>query len=142
MRPIELARVGFGVPNEVSQRCPRRGLVHGDDLEPLGDPRNGCKILDWIVAGCRRYRRDNGQRAGISQQQRIAVRKGFCDFPRADCAGGARAMLNDDRLTEFRVENLRGKTGGKIRRPARRSGHDNLDRPLRIGLSVGRRSKG
>ena len=86
MRPVELARVGFGVLDELRQRCPRRGAVNGDDLESFGDPSNRCKILDRIVARRGRYRRDDGQRAGISQEQRIAVRGRFRDFARADCA--------------------------------------------------------
>ena len=68
---------------------------------PSAIRRNRCKILDRIVARRGRYRRDDGQRAGISQEQRIAVRGRFRDFARADCAAGARAVLDDDRLAEF-----------------------------------------
>ena len=102
--------------------------MHGDDLEARGDPRDGSEILDWIVARPGRYRGDHCQSAGIAQQQGIAVLRSFRDFPCADRTASTRAMLENDRLPEFRIEDLRGQTSGKIRRTSGRCSHDDLDR--------------
>src|SRR5215510_15041198 len=69
---VELTRIGFAVVNQLLDRFPWRGWMHHHDLEALGDLSDRCKVLDRVITGVCRYRRDHGERARVADHQRIA----------------------------------------------------------------------
>ena len=67
-------------------------------------------------------------RVGRHPDQRVAIRGGASDDVTADCAVGARPILDDDRLLELLAQRLRDLTSNHVAATTGRPGHDHLDR--------------
>ncbi len=67
------------------------------------------------------------ERAG-GAEQRVAVGRRSCDRHRADVAAGARAVLDDDRLSQRLLQPRLKQARHDVDRPARSEGHDDADR--------------
>ncbi len=77
------------------------------------------------------------ERAGIAEQQRVAVGLGGRRRLAAERAAGAAAVLDDHGLAEDRPEPLRHQPRGEVDRPAGRVRHHHLDQPVGIALGAG-----
>ena len=73
-------------------------------------------------------------RAGRTERQGEAVRHRLGHRVDADRAAGPRAVLHHDLLAEQRRQRLRHDPRRGIDRPARREGHDQLERPVRKAI--------
>src|SRR5262245_20764489 len=131
---VELTRIGFAVVNQLLDRFPWRGWMHHHDLEALGDLSDRCKVLDRVITGVCRYRRNHGERARVADYQRIAVPRRTRDRPRPNSPTCATAIFNDHRLYQPGRKNLRREPGRKIAWSSRRRRHDDLDGPGGIVL--------
>src|SRR4029453_9307824 len=89
---VELIRIGFAVVDQLLDRFPWRGWMHHHDLEALGDLSDRCKVLDRVITGVCRYRRDHGERARVADHQPIADRGGTRDRPRPNSPTRAAAI--------------------------------------------------
>ncbi len=139
-RRIDLAGIGLGVGDRLRHGLGRKlgcdhqrvrnARQHRDLLELSGieiEPR-----IEVLVDDQRRRRR---------RQERIAVRLRLVDELGADIAGGARAVLDDDRVPPLAREPLGHDAWHDVGRAAGRERHDDLDRARRIILRAGRRRR-
>ena len=76
------------------------------------------------------------QRRRRRGQQRVAVGRCLVDDLRADIAGRARVVLDDDRLAPFAREPIRHDARHGIGGPAGRERHDDLHGVIGIGLRL------
>ncbi len=82
-----------------------------------------------------------GDDAGPADQERVTIGRSLCDRRRADHRAGARAVLNDDRLTEVLARRLGRDACDQIVGATRTERHDPADRPIRP-LRACRRHRG
>jgi hypothetical protein len=68
------------------------------------------------------------------EQNVVAVRGRLCRNVGANVAGGATAIVNDDRLTQFRSQRFVHDAGDHVGAPTRRVGHDEANGLVRIVL--------
>ena len=80
-----------------------------------------------------------GEEGGVHHADGVAVGRGLGDRAGADDAGAAGAVVDHERLAELALDLLRHQPREHVGAAARRIGHDQLDRPLRIALREGRR---
>jgi hypothetical protein len=82
------------------------------------------EILQHVVVGLGRHRGIERLRRGGAEDQRVAVRFGARDAQGADHAGGARLVVDHDRLPQCPAEALAEQAAIDVGRPAGREGHD------------------
>jgi hypothetical protein len=74
------------------------------------------------------------ERAGVTHEQRVAVRPSLCDFSRCDRAACARTVFDNHGPAELRRQDLRGQTGRTNARPsAPQVRPNNQERPGGVG---------
>ncbi len=96
------------------------------------------KVLDRVVA--RLLQQEHVVAVGlvVAEDDRVAVRLGASDAPRADCARGAGHILDDHVLPEGLADLLADDAGNRVGRSAGRVGDDELDHAARKRLCPGR----
>jgi hypothetical protein len=129
---IELAGIGLGIGNQLLHGLRREIRRHHQHLVAFGDLGDRREMLGGVVVAEPVDRRPDHQRAGIAEQERIAVGLGASDRLAAERAAGAAAVLDDHGLAENRSEPLRHQPRGGVDRPARRIRHHQLDQPVGI----------
>ncbi len=80
--------------------------MHDEDLETFVDTDDRREVLDRIVTGALRHRRNGGERTGVAGEQRVTVGRRGRDHARAKRATRTRPVFDHHRLTEFRGQNL------------------------------------
>jgi hypothetical protein len=92
--------MGLGIRDQLGNRLDRQLGVDGQDQRrPVDDPADHREVIhrmvgQWHVVDILRI----AERIGM---QRVAVRRGARDIGRADCAGTAGAVFDDNRLTDL-----------------------------------------
>jgi hypothetical protein len=97
----QLARARFRIVDKLLQRLDRHVAFHAQDLGPGSELGDRNQIFVRVVADFLQQRCKHQLRTG-SEQERVAVR---CRARHLRCAGhtaGAAAVLDHERLTEFR----------------------------------------
>ena len=130
---LEFAGLGLGALNDLGQSRRAKLLAGAKRIDAVAGLADRNEVAQEIDVALRLHRGVGGVRAR-SLQQRIAVRLGLPDALRAETAGRARHVLDDDGLAErFFHPALRDPHRG-IGRPARRERYDDLDRLAGEGL--------
>jgi len=138
---VDLAWIALGIGDEFRHRLHWQLRVDHQHDGTAGDHRHRGKALDRVVVEIFVDRGPDGERPWCGEEQRVAVGLRACGRLGADrSASPARPILDHDRLPERRSNAVRDQPGRDID-PARRERHDDLDRPVRIGLG-GRRTGG
>ncbi len=109
--------------------------MHHQDLIALGEFGDGGKLPVGVVARARRHRGYHCQYAGITDQERVAVRRRRSNEARPDRAAGAGPVLDHDGLAEL-GQDLRQQPRRNIGRSACSGWYDKPDRPVRISLGA------
>ncbi len=104
----------------------------------VGDHADRFEILFRIEAGLRIERRIDRDRAGVPEQQRVAVRRRGLDRAGAERAAGAAAIVDHELLLERRAELVGDDTRHRIDAAAGREWHDDGNGPGRIIRRNGR----
>ena len=95
------------------------------------------EVLARIEAGIGIEARIDGDRAGMAEEQGVAVRRALDEGPGADQAGAAGAVVHHDLLTQRDRKLFRHDAGHGVDAAARRIGHDQRDGPGGIVLGEG-----
>ena len=124
-----------------------RQRVGGERLAPDQHQRVGVDHGDRheVLLGVERQRlveRHVGRDLQIVDEQRVAVGRRARDARAGDVGAAAADVLDDEILPELGRELRRDLARDLVGRPAGRVGHDDGDRPRRIGLRVGHASRG
>src|SRR5215472_7240492 len=96
---VDLARVGFGVANELWNTFCRKQWIDGHDKRDIANACDGRDVADEIEfeilveRGVYRVRRSG-------TEERVAIRGRVHERLGRDSAGGVRPVLDDDLLTE------------------------------------------
>jgi hypothetical protein len=110
----------------------RHGSNQADGREILARVVTGVGIETWI----------DRHRAGVTEQERVAVGLGLGDRPGAERAAGAAAVVDHDVLLERDRKLFRNDASDRIDAAARRERHDKRDGPRRPALRrCGRRQR-
>ncbi len=129
----ELPGPGPRQRDQLPHRIRGQRRMQDDRAGERGDFRDGREIPGEVVPQLRIKAR--GDRVGnASQQQRVAVRRGFRDLLRADVAARAGAILDDHRLARPLAELLPDEARQHVGRPAGSERHHDPDRPARVIL--------
>ena len=130
-RPIDLARIGLGIGDELGHRFGRHRRIDFHHVRHPHDAGNRRGIADEIEGqlgikrGVDRIRR-------IDQQQRVTVRRRMnCRFG-ADIVARARLILDEDLLAQTFRQPLRHDARRDVRAPAGGVGDDPTHRPGRV----------
>src|SRR5215831_4817003 len=95
----ELARIGFGVRDELRNRLGRNGWVHQHDVGVDNNAGDRSDIANEIEIELVVQRRVN-RVVAPGYEQRIAVRRCAHDRLRADIGAATRSVLDDEWLAE------------------------------------------
>ena len=131
---IELAGVRPGVGDKLRNRFRRKCGMNDEHLIILRDLGDRSEDLCRVVIAIVGYRRQHDERADVSAQQAVTIGIGARDRFSSQAAGGARAVLDHDGLSERTRQVLTENPGADIDRTARRERHDHLDRARGIDL--------
>src|SRR5216683_8154285 len=96
---VDLARVRFGVTDELWDRLGWNGWIDHHDIWGAANARDRRNVADEIEIELLVERRVHRVRQS-DKQERIAVRRCPHDAFGADIAAGARSVLNDELLPE------------------------------------------
>ena len=93
---VKLARLRFRERDQFLHIVRRHRLVHQDNERAGGNQADWCKILARVVADIRIECRIDGERAGATKSERIAVGRRLGDLAGADAfpIGSATARAN------------------------------------------------
>ena len=134
---IDLAGIGLGVGDQLGHGLGRERGIHHQRIRRIADHADRRKILARIVADILVERRSDRQRAGIAEQQRVAVGIALRHRLGADGAAGAGAVVDHDFFAE-QFAHLVGNAAADDRgRAARRERDHQRDGAVRKGLRVG-----
>ncbi len=136
-RVVELARVRLGVRDQLLDAGDGNRRVDDEDLRNhRGEAHRHEIALDVERQLLVELRVDRVRRQ--REQDRVAVGRRFRDDVGAEIAGGAAAVVDDDRLAELRRQRLDDDARNDVGAAARRIRDDELDRPGGIVLRDGR----
>ncbi len=133
---VELARVGARHLDQVLRRLGRRRGRHDEDVGHVRDVDDGCEILDRVEAQLRVEMDVDRVRADRTHQQVVAVGLHARRELGADVAAGAAAVVDDDRLAQLLRDRLGDHARGGVDAAARRPGHHQLDRLVRVAAGA------
>ncbi len=125
-------RLAPGQSHEVSQRFDRQLGIDHQDVRVGGGHGDRREIPDGIVMQVLVDGRIDGDRAGLAEQERVAVGFRLRHHLGAEDRACAAAVLDHDRLADRFPDALGDDARHRIRAAARRIGNDELDRPRRI----------
>ena len=138
----ELARVGFGVGDQLGKRLHRDRRVDHHHQREAADPGDRRKILQRVVADILEQERIGRMRRVGAGEQRVCSRPGESRLrPRRSprcTAVRALPIVDHDALAERDAERLGDDAGDDVSAAARPERHDDGDRPGRIGLRAAR----
>ncbi len=129
----DLARPRRHVSDELAERAHRQPVVDREREVVGTDHGDGREVGHRIVRrlGHRRQDAELGQRR---HQKRVAVGRGTHHRLGADCAVGARAVVDQHVLVEARAQPLGAQPRDRVGVAAGGEAHDDADRPLRPPL--------
>ena len=135
---IDLAGIGFCIGNQLGHGLCRKRRIDHQRVRSVADQADRRKILARIVADILVERRPDRERAGIAEQQRVAVRIALRHGLGADRAAGAGPIVDHNFFTE-QFAHLVGDAAAHDRGAAtRRERNHQRDRPVRKILRVGK----
>ncbi len=134
----ELSGIGLGVGDQVGHRVERQRRIDHQDDRALGIRRDRRKAFQRVVARVLVDQRRDHLAAGAAHQQRVAVGIAVGDVAGAERVAGAAAVLDEELLAQGRAEIVGHDPGDEIDGPRGNRGHDDLHRPVRIGLRAQR----
>ena len=129
---VELVLVLLGVGDELGRGLHRQVLPHQQDLRHVAHEADRLEVVHRVVGQLLVEADIGGERAGVADEERVAVGLGPCGTARADRATGARDVLDQHLLAKLLRQALGHDACQAIRRPAGREGHDGGDGPARI----------
>jgi hypothetical protein len=129
-----LVRMRLGVADELGDRPRRQRRIDDHHRRYRDQQRDGHEIALGVV-GRPLAERGIGGDVGAGLQQRVAVGRCLDDRAGTDDRGGARLVLHQHRLGELLRELVGQEPRHRVGVPSRREGHDDMDRPRRIGLA-------
>src|SRR5262245_66318464 len=97
---VEFAGIGLAILDQPLDRLPWRRRMHHHNLETFANFRYRRKVLDRVVTGIYRHSRAHCERARVSDHQRVAIRGGPCDRPRAAPSTRTTAISDEHRPAE------------------------------------------
>ena len=115
--------------------------MHHQGVRRRADPADRREIRARIVADIAVEARSDRERAGISQQDGVAVGRALRDRAAADGAAGAAAVVDHDRLAEHLAHLVGDDAPDDGGAAAGRERHDQRDRPVGIVLRAGGRCR-
>ena len=95
---IELAGIRPGVIDQLPDRPERHRRMHEDDVGRQADARDRREVAQLVVGHLRVERDRDRVRRDVGLEQRVPVRRRLRDVGRAQRAGGADAVFDDDLL--------------------------------------------
>ena len=101
---VDLSRVGLGVSDQLRDRVHRKRGMHDNRRGRVADQPDRCEILAGIETGIGIDPRRDGEGAGITEHQRVAVRRGPGDLRGRNRAPGAAAVVDDELPAELFAE--------------------------------------
>ena len=131
---IDLVGIGLRIRDQFSHALRGERRMHHQRIRRVADHADRRKILARIVAGVLVERGADRQRAGVTQQQRVAIGIALGDRLGTDRAAGAGAVIDHDLLAE-QFAHLVGNGATDDRGAAAgREWNDQRDGAGRIGL--------
>ncbi len=140
-RHVDLARIGFGVGDELRNRRGRHRQVdlhHQRHAHDAGDRRDVADEIELEIVVERGV--DGVVRPG--HEQRVAVGRRVRDRLDRDIAAGAGTVVDDYGRSEPLRQPLRDDAGDDVLRAAARKAAEDAHRPRRIGLRPGDAGQG
>ena len=125
--PVQLAGIGFRIGQQLGQRLPRRVGAHDHAHDEAGDLQDVGQVLDRIVLE-RGVQHRLAQHAHVHLADRVAVGFGVLQRQRAQHAGRAALVLDDDRLSQLLGRRFRQDAEAAIGRTAGGPRDDQADR--------------
>src|SRR6516165_5958588 len=119
------------------------GQVRIDDQHQgeTSHPRDRHKVRDRIIVQVLVYEWVSGQRRVGPHQERIAVRWLMVDIKSGQRSIRSRAILDEDRLAEYRAELVGDDAANRVTGAARAEYGNDGDRPRRIIVGIKRRTE-
>ena len=131
---IEFARLFLRQRDQLLHAVRRHARVDNQHDGCRRKQRDWSEVLGWIEGKLAVEGLVDGERAGRGEQERVAVRLRLGDEIAARIAAAARAVLDDDLLSEIVGELLRQNSRHHVHRSARRIWIDDANDTLGIGL--------
>src|SRR5215831_9662354 len=132
-RHVELARIRFGVSDELRNRCGRNRWVHHHDVGPdnnTGDRRDVTDEIEIQLV----VERSVDRLCRTDREQRVAVGGRAHDGLGGDVGTAARPVLDDEWLAETLRQPLSHEACDDVTGTASRKADDDAHRPRWIGL--------
>ncbi len=134
---VELAGVGLHMRNEFLERLRRHGRVDHQHVGRARQLRDGCEVLDRVVAHVGLGERVGQVRALRGHHQRVAIGLGTRHLGAGDGAARTGPVVHHHRSAQRLGQRLGIEPSDQIDRAARGERHHQRDRPRRKRLCAG-----
>ena len=138
---VQLARLAFRQRHQFLHRFDRQRRMRDQHIGRRSNQRHMRKVPHRVIRHGLHQIGHDGQWAGETEQERVAIGRGLSHDVGADQSGGAGAIINDDLPAEQFGQRRRHHACNDIIRSARRRRRDHADRTLRIGRGLYRRGQ-
>ena len=128
---IDLARVGPGIGDQFGDRVGGERRMHRQYAGCVADQADRREALARVVAGILVERRTDRQRAGIAEQDRVAIGLALGDRLGADRTASARTVVDHDALAQQLAHLVGDHPANDRRGAARRERNHQCDGPAR-----------